>query len=68
MNQETRLALAEQQISVIQDEISDMRQLRETVALLKQSVLLLNRTVWGLLACVATTLIGLLLNALIEFI
>lgn len=68
MNQETRLALVEQHISVIQDEISDMRQLRETVALLKQSVLLLNRTVWGLLACVTTTLIGLLLNALIEFI
>lgn len=65
MNQETRLALAEQHIANIQNEISDMRELRETVALLKQSVLLLNRTVWGLLACVTTTMIGILLNALL---
>ena len=47
----TRLALIERDVDYLKTEAQSNRELRDTVITLKQSVELLNKTVWGVLAC-----------------
>lgn len=53
----TRLALLERDVDYLKTEAQNTRELRDTVINLKQSVELLNKTVWGILACVGSALI-----------
>lgn len=55
---EVRLTIMEHDMEYLKHEIQDMKELRETVAIMKQSVELLNRTVWGICGFTATTFIG----------
>ena len=43
---ETKIALLEQRVMSLEKEAQDHRELRDTVIQLKQSVELLNKTVW----------------------
>lgn len=52
----TRLALLEQRVAYTEEEIRDYRVISETVINLKQSVELLNKTVWGILACLGSAI------------
>ena len=49
----------------MKEELQDYKELRETVALLKQSVELLNKTVWGILACFGVTVVSVLITTVL---
>ena len=59
---ETKIALLEQRVMSLEKEAQDHRELRETVIQLKQSVELLNKTVWGVLACFGGALVLIAVN------
>ena len=58
----TRLALLERDVEYLKSEAQDNRELRDTVINLKQSVELLNKTVWGVLACLGGAIVMLAIN------
>lgn len=58
----TRLALLEQRVSYTEEEIRNYRAISETVINLKQSVELLNKTVWGILACLGSAIALMAIN------
>ena len=59
---ETKIALLEQRVMSLEKEAQDHRELRDTVIQLKQSVELLNKTVWGVLACFGGALVLIAVN------
>lgn len=58
----TRLALLERDVEYLKSEAQDNRELRDTVINLKQSVELLNKTVWGVLACLGGAIVMIAIN------
>ena len=58
----TRLALLERDVEYLKSEAQDNRELRDTVINLKQSVELLNKTVWGVLACLGSAILMIAIN------
>ena len=58
----TRLALLERDVEYLKSEAQDNRELRDTVINLKQSVELLNKTVWGVLACLGSAVLMIAIN------
>lgn len=62
MELDTRVALVEKDVMVIKEALSEFGHLKESVALLNQSVQLLNKVVWGVLACLGTTIAIFILN------
>ena len=58
----TRLALLERDVEYLKSEAQDNRELRDTVINLKQSVELLNKTVWGVLACLGSAIVMIAIN------
>lgn len=62
MELETRVALVEKDVVVIKEALSEFSHLKESVALLNQSVQLLNKVVWGVLACLGTTIAIFIIN------
>lgn len=58
----TRLALIERDVEYLKTEAQNNRELRDTVINLKQSVELLNKTVWGVLACFGGAIVLIAVN------
>lgn len=58
----TRLALLEQRVAYTEEEIRNYRVISDTVINLKQSVELLNKTVWGILACLGSAIALMAIN------
>ena len=58
----TRLALIERDVEQLKTEAQSNRELRDTVINLKQSVELLNKTVWGVLACFGGAIVMIAIN------
>ena len=58
----TRLALIERDVDYLKTEAQSNRELRDTVINLKQSVELLNKTVWGVLACFGGAIVMIAIN------
>ena len=58
----TRLALIERDVEYLKTEAQSNRELRDTVINLKQSVELLNKTVWGVLACFGGAIVMIAIN------
>ena len=58
----TRLALIERDVEYLKTEAQSNRELRDTVINLKQSVELLNKTVWGELACFGGAIVMIAIN------
>lgn len=58
----TRLALLERDVEYLKTEAQNHRELRDTVINLKQSVELLNKTVWGVLACFGGAIVLIAVN------
>ncbi len=61
---ETELALLQHDVKQIQDELATYRELQQTVVMLKQSVELLNKAIWGVAATVGSALIVITLNSI----
>lgn len=58
MELETRVALVEKDVGAIKEALSEVNQLKESVILLNQSVQILNKVVWGVLACLGSTIVA----------
>ena len=58
----TRLALIERDVEYLKTEAQNNRELRDTVINLKQSVELLNKTAWGVLACFGGAIVMIAIN------
>ena len=58
----TRLALIARDVEYLKTEAQSNRELRDTVINLKQSVELLNKTVWGVLACFGGAIVMIAIN------
>ena len=65
MDFETRVTLLERDMTDIKEAVTEFSHLKESVALLNHSVELLNRVVWGVLTCVGSTFVIIIINKLI---